>query len=251
MEQIYTIPVNEVFEKCMAGDIKTNVSDCRCPFCELYNRYEADEVDLILGASMMEPDIRKKTNEKGFCRSHFDLMLAYSKRLPLALILESHLDEVRAKVRSGSFLARSNASKNVKKIGKLDESCYICERLDYNFDRSVECAVMLWQGDENFRKKCAAQPFFCLPHYARFVSEAKEQMSKKEFTSFFSDVSRIEGEYFDKLSSDVSHFVKKFDYRYTDEPWGDSRDSTERAIGFLTADIHKGSEEKKPSGGLT
>lgn len=66
MEQIYTIPVNEVFEKCMAQSVRENVSDCRCPFCELYNKYEADEVDLILGASMMEPDIRKKTNEKGF-----------------------------------------------------------------------------------------------------------------------------------------------------------------------------------------
>lgn len=251
MEQIYTIPVNEIFEKCMSGDIKSGVSECRCPFCELYNKYESDEVDLILGASMMEPEIRKKTNEKGFCRSHFDLMLAYSKRLPLALILESHLDEVRAQVSSGSFLARQKAAKTSKKLGKLDGSCYICERLDYNFDRSVECAVMLWQGDESFRKKCASQPFFCLPHYARFVNEAKERMSKKEFTSFFSDISRIEGEYFDKLSSDVSHFVKKFDYRYTDEPWGDSRDSAERAIAFLTSDIHKESDEKKPSGGLT
>lgn len=251
MEQIYTIPVNETFEKCMKGSLRENVSECRCPFCELYNRYESDEVDLILGASMMEPDIRKKTNEKGFCRDHFDLMLAYSKRLPLALILESHLDEVRAKVRSGSFLADRKAAKNAKRLGKLACSCYICERLDYNFDRSVECAVMLWQGDEAFRKKCAAQPFFCLPHYAVFVEEARARMSKKEFTSFFSDVSRIEGEYFDKLSGDVSHFVKKFDYRYTDEPWGDSRDSAERAIGFLTADIHKLSDEKKPSGGLT
>lgn len=75
-------------------------------------------------------------------------------------------------------------------------------------------------------------------------------MSKKEFSSFFSDVSRIEEEYFDKLSSDVSRFVKKFDYRYTDEPWGDSRDSAERAISFLTSDLHRQPEKKKPSGGL-
>ena len=88
MEQIYTIPVNEAFEACAAAGEPT------CPFCSLYNKYENDEIDLILGASMMEPDIRKKTNEAGFCRTHFDMMLAYSKRLPLALILESHLAEV-------------------------------------------------------------------------------------------------------------------------------------------------------------
>ena len=100
MEQIYTIPVNEAFEACAASETAS------CPFCALYNKYERDEIDLILGASMMEPDIRKKTNELGFCRTHFDLMLAYSKRLPLALILESHLTEVRSKVRSGSYCSK-------------------------------------------------------------------------------------------------------------------------------------------------
>ena len=94
-------------------------------------------------------------------------------------------------------------------------------------------------------------PYFCLPHYTAFVTAARERMSKKEFSSFFADISHIESRYFDKLSSDVSLFVKKFDYRYENEPWGDSRDSTERAIKFLTADIHRDSTEKKPSGGLT
>ena len=111
MEQIYTIPVNEAFEKCASGNIDTNVSECRCPFCELYGKYEADEIDLILGAAMMEPDIRKKTNEKGFCRPHFDMMFRYGKKLPLALILESHLDEVRSKVTSGSLFGFRGAQR--------------------------------------------------------------------------------------------------------------------------------------------
>ena len=251
MEQIYTIPVNEAFEKCASGNIDTNVSECRCPFCELYGKYEADEIDLILGAAMMEPDIRKKTNEKGFCRPHFDMMFRYGKKLPLALILESHLDEVRSKVTSGSLFASASAARSAKKLNALGESCYICDRLNYNFDRSVECAVILWQSDGEFRRKFAMSPYFCLPHYTAFVTAARDRMSKKEFSSFFADISHIESRYFDKLSSDVSLFVKKFDYRYENEPWGDSRDSTERAIKFLTADIHRDSTEKKPSGGLT
>ena len=61
MEQIYTIPVNEAFEAVTGGD------NCTCPFCLMYNRLEDNELDLILGASMMEPDVRLKTNELGFC----------------------------------------------------------------------------------------------------------------------------------------------------------------------------------------
>jgi len=251
METIYTIPVNEIFEKCAEGNIRNNVSECRCPFCELHNKYENDEIDLILGASMMEPDIRKKTNEMGFCPEHFEMMLDYGKRLPLALILESHLDTVRAKVKSGSFFASSKAGRTAKNLSRLEASCYVCERKNYNFDRASETAVLLWEADEAFRKKCAAQPYFCLPHFEKFVSIAKERLSKKDFTAFYGDVSRVEDEYFGKLSEDVSRFVKKFDYRYENEPWGDSKDSPERAVKFLSADIHKLPEKKKSGDGLT
>ena len=53
MEQIYTIPVNETFDECR------NDKSLGCPFCRLYKKLEANEVDLILGASMMEPDVRQ------------------------------------------------------------------------------------------------------------------------------------------------------------------------------------------------
>ena len=57
MEQIYTIPVNEAFDASAAD------STCGCPMCALYRKLEENELELILGASMMEPDVRIKTNE--------------------------------------------------------------------------------------------------------------------------------------------------------------------------------------------
>ena len=47
-EHIYTIPVNEAFED----------ESGKCPFCLLYEKLQEDELSLILGASMMEPDVR-------------------------------------------------------------------------------------------------------------------------------------------------------------------------------------------------
>ena len=47
MEQIYTIPVNEAFEAGAAD------ASCGCAFCALYRKLEENELDLILGASMM------------------------------------------------------------------------------------------------------------------------------------------------------------------------------------------------------
>ena len=81
-EKIYTIPVNEAFEACAEDKSRG------CPFCRLYNKLEADETDLILGASMMEPDVRIKTNEKGFCATHFQMLLSGKNRLGLGLMLD-------------------------------------------------------------------------------------------------------------------------------------------------------------------
>ena len=89
MDMNFTIPVNEAFEASAADHT------CGCALCALYRKLEEDELDLILGASMMEPDIRIKTNKSGFCRQHYDMMFVRKNRLGMALTLESHLDELR------------------------------------------------------------------------------------------------------------------------------------------------------------
>ena len=157
MEQIYTIPVNEAFEKVQTEGF------CSCPFCLMYNRLEDNELDLIMGASMMEPDVRLKTNELGFCDCHLGLMFSRGKRLPLALMLESHLDSV-AKELDGSMglMLNKTADNAVKRLDKLEKSCYVCERIEYNFSRMIETAAILWQRDQNFHDKVKNTPFFCL-----------------------------------------------------------------------------------------
>ena len=88
MNQIYTIPINEHF------DMSRDDHACGCPVCSLHRMLEENELELILGASMMEPDVRQKTNALGFCPDHMSLLFERGKRLPLALMLESHLDSL-------------------------------------------------------------------------------------------------------------------------------------------------------------
>lgn len=247
MEQIYTIPVNEAFEK-VAED-----GSHMCPFCLMYNRLEASELDLILGASMMEPDVRQKTNELGFCDEHLGLMFTRGKRLPLALMLESHLNSVADDMSGNmsSLLIGRTGESAAKRLDKLDHSCYICDRIEYNFSRMIETAALLWQSDAKFREKAAEAPCFCLKHYGRFIRAAKERMQKKEFAEFYKAMNGVETLYFNKLRADVSWFCKKFDYRYEEEPWGDAKDAPERARAFLGGTLHVYEDTKKASDGLT
>lgn len=232
MEQIYTIPVNEAFEAGAADKA------CGCPICALYRKLEADELSIILGASMMEPDIRIQTNKKGFCSKHYSKMLKLSNRLGMALILESHLDEVRKSLESRSALPfLQSKDKPLQAMSELEESCYVCERIENNMQHMIETAVILWDRDPDFKIKLKNQPYFCLPHYRRLLEYARARLSKKTFAQFSLELAAVQNAYSEELSGDVSWFCKKFDYRYENEPWGNSKDAIERTIKFLNGDF--------------
>jgi hypothetical protein len=232
MEQIYTIPVNEAFEASAAD------KSCGCPFCAIYNKLENNELDLILGASMMEPDVRIKTNKTGFCRTHYDMMFVRKNRLGMALTLESHLEELKRELKDGG-LGGGMGNKPIKRISQLEQTCYVCERIAFNFDHMIETAVLLWETDEAFPAKLQAQPYFCLPHYRMLLQYGQHRLSKKKMQEFAKQVEAIEEGYLEELKDDVSWFCKKFDYRYDEEPWYNSKDSVERSMKFLRSDIHK------------
>ena len=227
MEQIYMIPVTEAFEAVAAKP------ECGCPICRLYKKLQEDELDIILGASMMEPDIRIKTNEQGFCLTHYNMMLGRRRMLGMGLMLESHLAEVEKKLKGPAILGDKRASA-MSALGRLECDCYVCSRIEKNLSAMISTAVYLWDQDYNgFRRIFAAQPWFCMPHYRAMVEYASKKLSKKNYHAFYDAAYAIQEKYLKELSGDVSWFCKKFDYRYDEEPWYNSKDSVKRAIRFL------------------
>lgn len=241
VEQLYTIPVNEAF------DGATEEGTCICPMCTLYDRLEENELDLILGASMMEPDVRQKTNVQGFCHRHYGNMFHRKNRLGLALMLESHLAEIEKSLSDDglSALFSGVGTGPMKKLDRLEGSCYVCNRIEGHFTRMFDTVLLLWCEDSAFRRKLAAQKYFCLPHYRRLLALAKTTLSKKAFPDFYAALSQVERAYLSALSEDVSWFCKKFDYRYADEPWKNAKDAVERSIRFLS-----GNEGGPAAGGV-
>lgn len=227
MEQIYMIPVNGAFDACATDP------ECGCPLCRLYKKLQEDELDIILGASMMEPDIRIKTNEQGFCLTHYNLMLGRRRMLGMGLMLQSHLTEVEKRLRGPSVLNRRGSS--LSALCELEQSCYICKRTEKNMSSMIATVVYLWESDyEGFRKKLDKQPWFCLPHYRALLDYASRKMSKKLYPDFHDAVYAVNKAYIDKLAGEVSLFCKSFDYGYDKELMGEPpKDAVKRAVRFL------------------
>ncbi len=232
MEQNYTIPINEAFEASRDNPA------CGCPLCALYRKLEENELERILGAAMMEPDVRIRTNKEGFCRLHYDMMFVRRNRLGMALTMQSHLDELADELKNGGFLRADDGAKPQKRIAHLEESCYICNRVGHHFSLMVQNIIYLWNHDPDFPPKLQAQPYFCLPHYRLLLSFGRAGIPKKKVPEFASACARVVETYLDTLREDIDWFCKKFDYRYDAEPWYNSKDAVERAIRFLRSDLH-------------
>lgn len=227
-ETIYTIPINEAFDKAAESETPT------CPFCELYDMLEKNAVEAVLGAAMMEPDVRIETNKLGFCRDHFNKMYEKGNRLGLALILESHLAEVNDRVFKKP-LFDGKGEKSADAIDKISHSCYLCSKISGSLSKMFSNTIYIWETDEDFRKKYKKQRCFCLPHYRKILEYGRNDLGKKDFAEFFEISKDIEKKYIEALNEDVSWFCKKFDYRYDNEPWGNAKDSVPRALDFLAS----------------
>lgn len=227
MEQIYTIPVNETFEACM------NDKSLGCPFCRLRKKLEENELELILGASMMEPDVRQKTNRQGFCPDHWQKMNLRGKKLPLALILQSHMAEIDAMLKKPGILPAVSGNESAKSLSNMSGDCYICRRIDANTQRMTETAALLWDSDESFRDKLCASPL-CLPHFSSFMLTAHSVLKARSFKELYKAVYAVESEYIDGIREKLDSFVQMFDHRYS----GENRNGAETAVADAFAALN-------------
>lgn len=218
-DTIYTIPITDVFEP------KTG-----CPICLMRDMLEKRAVEYVMGAAMMEPDVRIETNKVGFCECHYGMLAKEQNRLSLALILETHLDEI---------LEKTIAHVSKKHYVYTKDKCYICNRIDDAMSKMLDTIIKLYCTDENFKKEFDNQPFFCLSHYELMCQKAQTNLNKKQAKTFTDGITKITEDYLKNLRENVHLFATMFDYRNKGINENDEnvKASLDNAIAFLTSRV--------------
>lgn len=225
-EKIYSIKINEAFSAKKG-----------CPICALRAQLEQDETERILGASMMEPDIRKETNRKGFCKNHLQTLFAAGNKLPLALMLSTHLAEAEERLfkkTAAPFSKNPDPKKLKEAYSAARKSCYLCSRMGEFMNRVLDNLCYLYQTQKDFQKLFGEQEYFCQTHSLRLLDASEKYLGKKERASFSATLAEINQRYIQKLQEDLDWFCKKFDYRYEKEDWKDAKDAPERTTRYLS-----------------
>ncbi len=241
-EQIYTIPVNEAYDK-----------DYECPLCELEKQQEYEAVKYALGAAMMEPDFRMESNEKGYCNRHFSQMFDAKNKLPLALVLDTHLLELRKKIEKlekaakslenekGGLFKKNSGEKVITEIsetlGKTEKTCMVCEKVNHTMERYIDVLLYMWVNDENFREKFARSRGVCLKHF-RELAETAPKSIKGDAGKFIGMLINKEISELKRIQDDIHKFTLKFDYRNRDMELGEAINAPVRTIekisGYIT-----------------
>ncbi len=223
-ESILTIPVSEIFEP-----------KCGCPICRMRDMLETRCVEYIMGAAMMEPDVRIETNRLGFCKTHFDQMMKQKNRLSLALMLQTHLKELEQGIfnRKGLFNGKKS---RLQKLSSVNTDCFVCSKIDWGMQRLLVTVFELFKKEKEFKELFSLQQYICLPHYDMLMSCAGEYLSKENLSDFERVCTELTKKYLDSLINDVSHYCNMYDYRNSGDnaDWGNSKDSIERAVKYLT-----------------
>ena len=245
-EQLYTIPVNEAFDV-----------SCECPVCAMKHKLEENAIEFTLGPSYMEDDIRMVTDKTGFCAEHVQKLYGRQNRLGLALMLKTHADKTIRDVeklskdykpaKPGLFKKKEETDTPLLNyLKQLSGECFVCKKIGEVFERYIVTICYLYEREEEFRKKFKNSKGFCNEHYCLLLTEAPKQLSANRLGEFTIDLNKAYLDGMRRVRDDLSWFIDKFDYRYANEPWKNSKDALQRMMTKQNGVFYEENPEQKP-----
>ncbi len=227
-ERIYSIPLTDALRK-----------SCGCILCTIEKKLEDDALNYFLGPAMMEPDTREITNEKGFCRRHLPMLFDKGNRLGLALVLETHVKELSAKMtaekKSGFMKKGNDASITAKKLLDASSCCALCDKIDAQMADAAGNLAYLWEQESDFRDLFTLQGMLCPEHTGLVLSVCDKEISGKLRDAFIESILYNQKKRLDSLYNDLHEFVLSFDYRNADKPLSEKASkSVENAVKYLS-----------------
>lgn len=229
-ERIYTIPITEAYEE-----------NSECPLCLIEKKYENEILESALGASVMEPDSRILSNEKGYCRKHYGVMQKSGKALSLSLLLDTHMEELITKMNGDAENSSDKKRLFAKTEDKLaqtlehnEKSCVVCEKTADTLTKVCENFWYLYKTEADFKEKVLSSKGFCLPHFRLLLETLGKETGGKDKQKARREIFALEVKNLERIQDELRRFSKTFDYRYADTMNDTIKDSPVRAIEKLS-----------------
>jgi hypothetical protein len=189
-----------------------------CPLCSLRDHAERTYMQSFRGNRVMEPSVRQKTNETGFCPEHYRGLYAGEGKLGLALVAHTHLQQKLPELRAALEAAVDAAAAGRKGTERLEEvaaelaglrdRCFICDMLDADLERYAFTILYLWQKDPEFPPVLRASRGFCLGHFLLMLGRARDILRGDALARWLREVAPLMTGSLEKLEKDLVAFTQ-------------------------------------------
>jgi hypothetical protein len=222
-----------------------------CPVCRLEQSGVERYLSSLFYESVNDPGVRDRLRRSlGFCHRH--AWLVVEARLGLALgvgiiyqdLLETLLErQPRRLVRKGRqkrFFWLGGSSdiplnlEAVRRVLQADAPCPACEQEQAIAGRAL-FVLAGSLGDERLVKALEASDGLCLPH----LRQALDYLESGEALDILLTITIA---HWQKLRHELAELIRKHDYRFRQEGFGQERDAWRRAVALLTGNKIRRSE---------
>lgn len=239
-QKIYDIPVWDAY----------GIENLECPLCKIEQKMERDLMDILFDDMLMTPYFAVKLQQYCFCSEHYRRLYVYKDKLGLALIVNNFLQcekenlEKQLKTKfAGKKISLINKIRTVlkpeKKQVEMKKKCYLCEKIEENMPDYAEVLIKLWSKNDDFKKLYSNAKGHCQKHYDMLMQMSLQLLSQTKVHEFSGITAEMQLENTKRLIEELDWFVQKFDYRFQDEPWKNSKDALPRCINKLTGNFNE------------
>ena len=140
--------IEQVLKKMIDGDEDINPDQV----------LEQNAVEYTMGPSYMEDDIRMETDRMGFCQRHMKQISDQNNKLGLALVVKTHMDKIIKDVEKAGgqrekpkgLFKKPSQDPVSSYLKELENSCFVCSRIENSFKRYIATIFYLWKQDAAF-----------------------------------------------------------------------------------------------------
>lgn len=211
-----------------------------CPFCYLRNMIETQSVQRFLGGSVMEPDIRLKTNAAGFCSRHHRMLMAQKDYHGYALMMQTRFREAAAQaapalkgIRGGGLFGNRGTDKAAAQLRRITSRCLVCESMSSHVDAYRDTFFRMYAKEAAFRAAFADGCGVCLDDLPDVLTDCGRKLTGERQRDFLEVLSRTVGQALETAQTDLDALCSSFHVGSEHKNNPRCKSALERAVNLL------------------
>lgn len=199
-----------------------------CPLCRLRQRSVERSLRLLLAEFVNDPRVRVQWRQaRGLCGSHTALLASLGDTLAIAILYADLAEQAQERCRnrhSAPAWTRRLRKRWNPKESSVTHPCPAC-LAESEAERRLTQALAgglenpeVWHALETGRELCA-------PHTEQVAEAASPEVAKRLLA--------LETQRLARLQAHLEEIIRKNDYRFRHEPWGEEKDAWLRALRKL------------------